>query len=42
MCDGVREKGPNLHLVKIKLMTSSLSRETTEQHAFCCAQNSKN
>ena len=37
--DGVREKGPYLHLVKIELMTSPVSRETTEQNAFCPAQN---
>ena len=38
ICDGVREKGPYLHLVKIELMASPVSRETTEQNAFCPAQ----
>ena len=38
ICDGVREKGPYLHLVKIKLMESPVSRETTEKNVFCPVQ----
>ena len=30
--------GPLLHLIKIELMASPVSRETTEQNAFCLAQ----
>ena len=30
------------HLVKIELMASPVSRETTAQNAFCQPENSKN
>ena len=29
ICDGVGEKGPYLHLIKIQLMASPVSRKTT-------------